>query len=52
MNFAAKATEVDLIKLLYNVTLLYKQFKTKGHHCKQDLLSIIDNQTPIAQFWN
>ena len=46
MNFAAKATEVDLVKLLYNVSLLYKQFKTRGHHCNQD------NQAPITQFWN
>ena len=30
--------------------LLYKQFKTRGHHCNQDLLYIIDNQAPIAQF--
>ena len=33
MNFAAKATEVDLVKMLYNVSLPYKQFKTRGHHC-------------------
>ena len=27
----------------WNVSLLYKQFKTRGHHCNQDLLSITDN---------
>ena len=30
--------------------LLYKQFKTRGHHCNQDLLSITDNKAPITQF--
>ena len=45
MNFAAKATEVDLVKLLYKVSLPYKQFKTRGHHCNQDLLSIIDKDS-------